>query len=107
MANKNYLYLTIIVLILVILWLLRKKTIDGRDGGFLRGNSHLDGGIKARIIKTGEIVELQGNEAIIDENTMQITDTYRCEGKPIDIASAINELGGSGAKFGNGRCIKI
>lgn len=104
--DKRYLYLVVgvLVVVLIVLW---KKKIDATNGGFLEGNSHKNGGIKGRIKGNIGQILVEGGEVILDVNSMEIKDRYICEGTPIDIASALNELGGSGAKFGNGKCVKI
>lgn len=106
--NKNYLYLTIFILVLIVLWLLRKKVIDASSGGFFEGNSHENGGIPGTIKADGKRIEVEGGEVILDVNSMQIRDKYYCLGTPRDIASELNQLGGSGVKFSeNGKCYKI
>ena len=39
-----------------------ESTNDGKKGGFLKGKSHDDGGIKAIVTDTGQPVELEGDE---------------------------------------------
>ena len=54
----------------------------GQSGGYLRGPSHEDGGIPATITSTGEEIELEGQEYIIN------ADTVRAVG--IDFLDALN-----------------
>jgi len=106
--SKNYLYLTIGILVLVVLYLLRKKVIDASSGGFFEGNSHEKGGIPGVIRANGKRIEIEGGEVILDVNSMNINDRYYCMGTPRQIASELNELGGSGVSFAkNGKCYKI
>lgn len=109
MYKKKLFFIIIIFLIIIILLIViyNNRTIDGSKGGILEGNSHENGGIPGIIKADRSKILLEGKEAIIDVNTMEIKDRYICEGNPMDIASALNELGGSGAKFGNGKCVKI
>ena len=106
--NKKYLYLIIGILVLVVLFLLVKKKIDASGGGFFEGKSHEQGGIPGVIKADGSKIEIEGGEVILDVNSMNITDKYACYGTPRDIASELNQLGGSGVKFSeNGKCYKI
>lgn len=106
--RNTYLYLIIFVLAVVVLYLLRKKLVDGSGGGFFEGNSHEEGGIPGVIKANGKKFEFEGGEAILDTNSMAITDRYFCYGMPRQIASELNVLGGSGVSFASGgKCYKI
>ena len=95
----------VLVVVVVVIIILPKGTIDGTKGGILEGASHKKGGIKGRLRSTGETVEMQGKESIINSNSMQMKNIVECEGTPAGVASAVNELGG-GVEFDrNGRCI--
>lgn len=101
---KFLFWLTIIFIVFIIIIKSNRK-VDGTKGGLLEGNSHKQGGIKAIIKSTGEIVELQGGEYILPKDEMNIEEKYICEGAPREIANAINNLR-NGVNFPNsGKCI--
>ena len=105
--NKVFL-LIIIGFIALIIIVKYQKVIDGSKGGILEGNSHEKGGIKARVRETGEIIEVEDNEVLLNERNMELKDNYYCQGTPRGIASALNKIEGNGINFdNNGRCIKI
>ena len=79
-----------------------KSTNDGKKGGLLKGDSHDDGGIKAIVTDTGQPVELEGEEVIINKKSMQDQTEYSVKGTPKEIASAINSVDGNGVKFQEG-----
>ncbi|MEL6941051.1 MAG: hypothetical protein AAFO82_00140, partial [Bacteroidota bacterium] len=66
-----------------------------QQGGIIEGASHANGGVKARVSSTGEMVELEGGEAIINKKSTAIFK---------DELSAINVAGG-GKKFNDGGLI--
>lgn len=106
--NKNYLYIIIGILVLIVLFLLVKKKIDASSGGFFEGKSHENGGIPGTIKANGKRIEVEGGEVILDVNSMNIKDRFLCSGTPREIASELNQLGGSGVKFAeNGKCYKV
>jgi antirestriction protein len=47
------------------------KTNNGLKGGNLVGNSHKKGGIKAKVVDTGQLVELEGGEVIINKKASE------------------------------------
>ena len=70
-------------------------------GGLAYGNSHDNGGIKATVASTGQSIEYEGGEGVINKRSMQIEKTYDFNGKkltPCEIVSQINQMGG-GVKF--------
>tara|TARA_Y100000741_G_scaffold178071_1_gene135211 strand:+ start:88 stop:444 length:357 start_codon:yes stop_codon:yes gene_type:complete len=79
-----------------------KSTNDGKKGGLLKGNSHDDGGIKAIVTDTGQPVELEGDEVIINKKSMNSDKEYTVTGTPKEIASAINSVDNNGVKFDEG-----
>lgn len=106
--NDKYFLIIIIGLVALIIIIANKKTIDGSKGGILEGNSHEQGGIKARVKETGEIISVEDNEVILNERNMELKENYSCTGTPRGIASALNIINGNGVAFDrNGRCIKI
>jgi len=106
--TKWWFWSIIILLILLVVCLRSKKVISASQGGYLEGKSHERGGIKGIIKANGRWIELEGKEGILDVNTMEIRERYRCEGTPIGIASALNVLGGSGTNFSDeGKCYQV
>ena len=79
---------------------MRRKKYN--KGGFTKGPSHKDGGIKMVVKSTGQSVELEGGEGVINKKSMSDNKTYKVEGTPRQIASAINEIDGNGVRFDEG-----
>lgn len=48
------------------------KTSDGKQGGLLQGKSHAKGGIKAVVVDTGQPVELEKDEVIINAQASKL-----------------------------------
>ena len=71
-------------------------------GGFTKGPSHADGGIPMTVKSTGQKIEVEGGEAIINKKSMSDNRKYKVEGTPREIASAINEIDGNGVSFDKG-----
>ncbi len=71
------------------------------DGGKVHGKSHSKGGEKFDI--HGRVVELEGDEGVINKRSMRSKKEYQVKGSPAKIASCINELEG-GVKFEKGKC---
>jgi len=106
--NKNYLYLIIFSLCLLVIFLLSNKTIDVSNGGVLEGKSHENGGIRGVIKATNKKIVVEGNEVIENKRSMGIVDKYLCQGNPKQIASALNRLNRYGVNFEDGgTCYKI
>ena len=81
-----------------------KYTHDAKDGGYFEGNSHANGGIKAINKDTGQIIEVEGNEVIINKRSVADTTKREFEGEMLtnrEILSRINQSGG-GVKFEDG-----
>ena len=76
-------------------------------GGFTKGPSHADGGIPMTVKSTGQKIEVEGGEAIINKKSMADNRKYRVEGTPREIASAINEIDGNGVSFDKGANITL
>jgi len=77
---------------------------DAKDGGYFVGHSHADGGIKAINKDTGQIIEVEGNEVIINKRSVADTTKREFEGEMLtnrEILSRINEAGG-GVSFEDG-----
>ncbi len=81
--------------------MLMKQKIFNK-GGFTVGPSHADGGIPMVVKSTGQKVELEGGEAVINKKSMDDNRIYKVEGTPRQIASAINEIDGNGVQFDKG-----
>ena len=71
-------------------------------GGFTKGPSHADGGIPMTVKSTGQKIEVEGGEAIINKKSMSDNRKFKVEGTPREIASAINEIDGNGISFNKG-----
>ena len=71
-------------------------------GGFTKGPSHADGGIPMTVKSTGQKIEVEGGEGIINKHSMADNRKFRVEGTPKQIASAINEIDGKGVSFDKG-----
>ena len=61
-------------------------------GGFTVGPSHDDGGIPMTVKSTGQKIEVEGGEGIINKHSMSDNRKYTVTGTPKQIASAINEI---------------
>lgn len=74
------------------------KNIDSakfKRGGKLIGPSHVNGGIPAINPTTGKkVAEFEGEEGIINKNSMRDSGIYTVTGTPSQIASRINAIGG-------------
>jgi 8-oxo-dGTP pyrophosphatase MutT (NUDIX family) len=70
-------------------------------GGLAYGNSHDKGGIPIVVKSTGQNIEIEGGEGVINKRSMQMDKKLDFQGKkmtPCEIISKINEMGG-GVKF--------
>jgi len=77
---------------------------DGKRGGYFKGRSHADGGIKAVNKDTGQLIEVEGEEVIITKGAVKDTKKREFEGKMLtnrEILSRINQSGG-GVSFEDG-----
>jgi hypothetical protein len=86
----------------------KKDPHDAKKGGFFEGNSHADGGIKAKNVDTGRIIEVEGNEVIINKKSVADETLREFEGEMLtnrQILSKINEEGG-GVSFEDGGEVK-
>jgi hypothetical protein len=86
----------------------KKDPHDAKKGGFFEGNSHADGGIKAKNVDTGQIIEVEGNEVIINKKSVADETLREFEGEMLtnrQILSKINEEGG-GVSFEDGGEVK-
>lgn len=71
-------------------------------GGITEGNSHAEGGIPMVVKSTGQHVELEGGEGVVNKRNMASTQKFEFEGKEMticEIASAINSANGNGVKI--------
>jgi hypothetical protein len=85
-----------------------QKSNDAKDGGYFVGRSHDDGGIKAKNVDTDQIIEVEGNEVIINKRSVADTTKREFEGEMLtnrEILSKINE-GGGGVSFADGGEVK-
>jgi hypothetical protein len=77
---------------------------DGKKGGYFKGRSHSDGGIKAVNKDTGQMIEVEGEEVIITKGAVNDNQKREFEGEMLtnrEILSRINESGG-GVSFADG-----
>jgi hypothetical protein len=70
-------------------------------GGLAYGNSHDKGGMPLKVKSTGQNIEIEGGEGVVNKRIMQSSKKVEFEGKqmtPCEAVSKINEMGG-GVKF--------
>jgi len=70
-------------------------------GGLAYGNSHDKGGMPLEVSSTGQKIEIEGGEGVVNKRSMQMTKKIEFEGNkltPCEVVSKINEMGG-GVKF--------
>jgi len=80
------------------------KHISGNAGGYLVGQRHSEGGIKAINKSTGQPLEMEGGEVVITRNAVSSDEKHEFEGEMLtnrEILSRINESGG-GVSFEDG-----
>ncbi len=78
---------------------------DGKVGGVLVGNSHAEGGIKAFNKSTGQPIEVEGNEIIINKKSVEDPTLHDLNGEKLtnkQILSKINSQDGNGVSFAEG-----
>jgi len=71
-------------------------------GGLTKGKSHAKGGIKMKVKSTGQNIEVEGGEGIINKYVMSDDKKYSYEGKKMtacEIASDLNQKTGNGVSF--------
>ena len=71
-------------------------------GGVSTGASHHEGGIPLVVKSTGQQVELEGGEGVINKRNMASEKTYEFQGKQLttcEIASEINKANGNGVSI--------
>ena len=81
-----------------------KETNDGKRGGYFKGRSHAEGGIKAYNVDTNTPIEVEGDEVIITKKAVRDPKKRNFEGKMLtnrEILSKINQSGG-GVAFDKG-----
>lgn len=72
-----------------------------KDGGLAYGNSHDKGGMPLTVESTGQKIEIEGGEGVVNKRSMKIDKKVEFQGKkmtPCEVVSKINEMGG-GVKF--------
>jgi hypothetical protein len=70
-------------------------------GGLAYGNSHDKGGMPMTVKSTGQKIEIEGGEGVVNKRTMQSAKEVNLNGKkmtPCEAVSKLNEMGG-GVKF--------
>lgn len=71
-------------------------------GGITNGKSHKEGGIPMVVKSTGQKVELEGGEGVINKRNMASEKTYEFNGEKMttcEIASEINQANGNGVQI--------
>ena len=71
-------------------------------GGITKGKSHKEGGIPMVVESTGQQVELEGGEGVINKTNMASDTKFDFQGKQMttcEIASAINSANGNGVQI--------
>jgi hypothetical protein len=71
------------------------------NGGLAYGNSHDNGGMPLVVKSTGQNIEIEGGEGVVNKRSMKIDKKVEFEGKkmtPCEVVSKINQMGG-GVKF--------
>ena len=72
------------------------------NGGLTKGKSHAKGGIDMVVKSTGQKIEVEGGEGIINKHVMSDDKKYDFEGKEMtacEISSNLNQRTGNGVKF--------
>ena len=72
------------------------------NGGITKGKSHKDGGIPMVVKSTGQQVELEGGEGVINKRNMASDKKFDFQGKQMttcEIASEINSANGNGVQI--------
>lgn len=72
------------------------------NGGITKGKSHKEGGIPMVVKSTGQQVELEGGEGVINKRNMSSDTKFEFQGKQMttcEIASAINSANGNGVQI--------
>ena len=80
------------------------ETKDAKNGGYLVGRSHKDGGIKGVNVDTGDPIEVEGGEVVITKPAVESNKYYTLNGKkmkPKEILSKLNSDHG-GVAFAQG-----
>ena len=80
------------------------ETKDAKNGGYLVGRSHKEGGIKGVNVDTGDPIEVEGGEVVITKPAVDSNKYYTLNGKkmkPKDILSKLNSDHG-GVAFAEG-----
>ena len=73
-----------------------------KRGGLTKGKSHAKGGMPMEVKSTGQKVELEGGEGVINKYVMSSKDKYTYEGREAtacEIASDLNQKTGNGVSF--------
>ena len=71
-------------------------------GGLTKGKSHAEGGIPMKVKSTGQNIEVEGGEIIINKKSVADTKKHSFDGKQLtkcEIASEINKADGNGVEI--------
>jgi hypothetical protein len=78
------------------------KTSRFKKGGLTQGPSHAEGGIPMTVRSTGQKVELEGGEGVVNKTVMSSIKKVTLNGEemtPCEAVSEINQSGGNGVAF--------
>ena len=73
-----------------------------KNSGITKGKSHKEGGIPMEVKSTGQKIEVEGGEGIVNKYAMSNTDTFKFDGKEktsCEIISDLNQKKGDGVSF--------
>ena len=73
-----------------------------RNSGITKGKSHKEGGIPMEVKSTGQKIEVEGGEGIVNKYAMSSNDKFEFEGKEktsCEIISELNQKKGDGVSF--------
>ena len=76
-------------------------------GGKVSGKSHAQGGEKFTVHKTGQRVELEGGEGVVNKRSMASRDVLSVTGTPAEIISGVNAYRGWGDAFTNPPWVRV
>ncbi len=80
----------------------REREKEMKVGGLTKGASHEEGGIPMVVKSTGQHVELEGGEGVVNKHSMASEEQYDFEGKKMttcEIVSHLNQQKGDGVAF--------
>ena len=73
-----------------------------KNSGITKGKSHKEGGIPMEVKSTGQKIEVEGGEGIVNKYAMSNTETFKFDGEEktsCEIISDLNQKKGDGVSF--------